>query len=77
MLVLFSAVPSVGHNVPMLDLARAVQGASHEVLFATGADRHRFISGAGLRAVAAGMSAPEMVAERRRRWPMITALVGI
>ena len=53
----------------MLDLARAVQDAGHEVLFATGPDRHHLITGAGLQAVTAGMSAPEMVAERRRRWP--------
>ncbi|HEV7758750.1 MAG TPA: glycosyltransferase [Acidimicrobiales bacterium] len=67
--VLVSAVPAIGHVVPLLDLARALQAAGHEVRFATHPQSHGLVTDAGLRPVAAGMGTVEMAAERRRRWP--------
>jgi len=64
-----SAVPAVGHILPLLDLAGALRAAGHDVLFATHQDRHTLIEDAGLPAVAAGMSHTAMVQERLRRWP--------
>jgi UDP:flavonoid glycosyltransferase YjiC (YdhE family) len=69
MRVLVSAVPALGHVVPLLDLARALQVGGHEVRFATNTQSHAVIAGAGLHPVAAGMSTGEMAEERRRRWP--------
>ncbi len=69
MRVLVSAVPALGHVVPLLDLARALQLAGHEVRFATNEQSHAVIAGAGLAPVAAGMSTMEMRKERVRRWP--------
>ena len=69
MRVLFSAVPAIGHVVPLLDLAQAFQSAGHQVRFATNQERHRLIITAGLQPVDAGMSVAEMRGERLRRWP--------
>jgi UDP:flavonoid glycosyltransferase YjiC (YdhE family) len=69
MRVLFSAVPAVGHIVPLLGLAQAMQLAGHEVRFATNLERHPFVVAAGLHPLEAGMSPIEMQEERRRRWP--------
>ena len=69
MRVLVSAVPADGHIVPLLDLARAVQLAGHEVRFATNLERRRLVAAAGLHPLEAGMSSVQMRAERRRRWP--------
>jgi UDP:flavonoid glycosyltransferase YjiC (YdhE family) len=67
--VLVSAVPAVGHVVPLLDLAQAMQSAGHEVRFATNAECHHLVAAAGLRPVDAGMGSVAMRDERRRRWP--------
>lgn len=64
-----SAVPSTGHIVPMLGLAKALQLAGHEVRVATHSQSHSLILRAGLHAVPAGMSFDQMGAERRQRWP--------
>lgn len=69
MRVLVSAVPHLGHVVPLLDLARALQLGGHEIRFATNEQSHAVIAGAGLQPVSAGMSTAEMGEERRRRWP--------
>ena len=69
MRVLVSVAPSVGHIVPVLDVAGALRDTGHEVRVATHESRHGLIAGAGLVPVAAGMSSDEMVAERLRRWP--------
>jgi UDP:flavonoid glycosyltransferase YjiC (YdhE family) len=69
MRVLVSACPAVGHVVPMLDLAVALQVAGHEVRFATNEESHHLVTGAGLQPVSAGMSTTQMREERRRRWP--------
>jgi Glycosyltransferase family 28 C-terminal domain len=69
MRVLISAVPAVGHIIPLLGLAQAVQLAGHEVRFATNRERHRLVAAAGLHPLEAGMSPVEMRDERHRRWP--------
>lgn len=69
MRVLVSAVPAIGHIAPLLDLARAIQVAGHDVRFATHPQRHGLVAEADLRPIAAGMSSIEMTNERRRRWP--------
>jgi UDP:flavonoid glycosyltransferase YjiC (YdhE family) len=69
MRVLVSAVPAIGHIVPLLDLAQSLQSAGHEVRFATNRELHRLIIAAGLQPVEAGMSAAEMRDERKRHWP--------
>jgi UDP:flavonoid glycosyltransferase YjiC (YdhE family) len=66
---LISAVPAIGHIVPMLDLAQALQRGGHDVRFATNAERHGLILAAGLLPLDAGMSVAEMREERLRRWP--------
>ena len=57
MRVLFVAAPLVGHVFPLMPLARALHGAGHDVLVATGGDGMRAVAGAGLevRDVAAGL----------------------
>jgi UDP:flavonoid glycosyltransferase YjiC (YdhE family) len=67
--VLVSGVPGLGHLVPVLDLAGALQLAGHEVRVATNEEFHAVIAGAGLRPVSAGMSTVEMREQRSRRWP--------
>ena len=69
MRVLVSGVPGLGHLVPVLDLAGALQLAGHEVHVATNKEFHAVIAGAGLQPVAAGMSNVEMREQRSRRWP--------
>ncbi len=64
MRVLFTCVPGYGHFHPMVPLARALEGAGHEVAFAT-AERfcRRVVESAGFRAFPAGLS-PLVVHER-------------
>jgi UDP:flavonoid glycosyltransferase YjiC (YdhE family) len=69
MRVLVSACPAVGHVVPMLDLAVALQAAGHEIRVATNEESHHLVTGAGLHPLSAGMSTAQMREERRRRWP--------
>jgi UDP:flavonoid glycosyltransferase YjiC (YdhE family) len=64
-----SGVPGLGHLVPVLDLAGALQLAGHEVRVATNKEFHAVIAGAGLQPVSAGMSNVEMREQRSRRWP--------
>jgi UDP:flavonoid glycosyltransferase YjiC (YdhE family) len=69
MRVLFSAVPAVGHVVPLLGLAQALQLAGHDVRFATNKESHHLVASASLHPLDAGMSLVEMRDERSRRWP--------
>ena len=69
MRVLVSGVPGLGHLVPLLDLAGALQLAGHEVRVATNKEFHAVIAGAGLQPVSAGMSNVQMREQRSRRWP--------
>ena len=58
--VLVSAVPAIGHIIPLLDLAQSLQEAGHDLRFATNVERHGLISAAGLRPLEAGMDLAEM-----------------
>jgi UDP:flavonoid glycosyltransferase YjiC (YdhE family) len=69
MRVLVSAVPAIGHIVPLLGISQALQSAGHEVRVATNQECHRLVLAAGLQPVDTGMSAAEMRDERLRRWP--------
>jgi UDP:flavonoid glycosyltransferase YjiC (YdhE family) len=48
MRVLLTAVPALGHVVPLLDLAGALRSGGHEVRFATNPQRHHVIRDAGV-----------------------------
>ena len=67
--MLVSGVPGLGHLVPVLDLAGALQLSGHDVRVATNEEFHAVIAGAGLQPVSAGMSNLEMREQRSRRWP--------
>ena len=69
MRVLFSAVPAVGHVVPLLDLAQAMQSTGHDIRFANNSESHHLVVAAGLAPLDVGMNSVEMREERRRRWP--------
>jgi UDP:flavonoid glycosyltransferase YjiC (YdhE family) len=85
MRVLVSAVPAVGHVIPLLDLARAMQSAGHEIRFATNLECHQLVVAAGLHPLDAGMSSAkaEYAASHIARMPAafevvaeVEALVG-
>jgi UDP:flavonoid glycosyltransferase YjiC (YdhE family) len=69
MRVLLTAAPGTGHVVPLLGIGRALREAGHQVCLATDADSHHLAQRVGLEVAAVGMSEPEMIAERVRRWP--------
>ncbi|NUR29937.1 MAG: glycosyltransferase family 1 protein [Catenulispora sp.] len=50
MRVLFAALASPGHTLPMVPLAVAAQAAGHEVVFAVGEEMHPRLAGYGLAA---------------------------
>jgi UDP:flavonoid glycosyltransferase YjiC (YdhE family) len=54
MKILFTCQPAVGHLHPMLPLARALERAGHEVVFAASPAFHSWIAQAGFQAVSAG-----------------------
>lgn len=56
MRILFSSTAGIGHNFPMVPLARAFVARGHDVLWATGARECALITDAGLPAAAAGLS---------------------
>ena len=59
MRVLFATVTGYGHVNPVLPLADALARAGHAVTFATGADMHDLLTGAGHRLLPAGLTAAE------------------
>lgn len=74
MRALFSCIPGFGHFHPLVPLAKAMEGAGHQVAFATA---ERFCRGvvepAGFRAFGAGLSPPEVeerMAGRREAEPL-------
>lgn len=69
MRVLVTSVPGFGHFGPMVPVARALAAAGHGVAVATSADFHPVVAGAGLQAMAAGLSEEAVVARRRELWP--------
>ena len=69
MKILVTTVPAWGHLVPMLGIVRALASGGHEVLIATSPDFHAEVASLGLTPFPAGLSEPEMLAERLARWP--------
>ena len=69
MRVLLTSAPSTGHVAPLLGIGSALQKAGHDICLATHPSQHKLARQAGLDAVAAGISEPEMVSERLLRWP--------
>ncbi|MCX2732131.1 glycosyltransferase [Saccharopolyspora sp. NFXS83] len=55
MRILLSSLSAHGHVFPLVPLARAARAHGHEVLFATGAQFERTLSGLGLRTEAVGV----------------------
>lgn len=72
MRVLFTCAPLHGLLHPMVPLARALQGAGHDVAFATGADLAHSVGAAGFPAFRAGMA----LDERRAVVAQLTAEVS-
>lgn len=69
MRVLVTALPQVGHLLPVLPLARALRDRGHDVRVATHPSRRSIVVGQGLDLVAAGWRGAEIRDERLRRWP--------
>ena len=74
MRVLITTPSGLGHVLPMVPLARAVQARSHEVLWATAADTCSWVKDAGIPTVTAGMVLEERMPEFWRRNPEARAL---
>jgi hypothetical protein len=74
MRVLMTSTPGPGHVLPMVPIARALQAAGHQVIWATGPDAHRLISAAGLDVVASGTDQATRTQRFRAGWPQAGAL---
>ena len=68
MRVLISTRPAFGHCHPLLPLARALDGAGHEVAFATGDPFTARIEAAGFTAFSAGLTVDRWESELNRRF---------
>lgn len=66
MRILFSSLTGYGHFLQLIPLARAARAGGHEVVFATGSQRHSLLAGAGLEVAAAGRSTDEVVGQAAR-----------
>ena len=69
--------PLVGHAAPLIPLARSLVSAGHEVRWATGADMHQFVQGAGFSAITAGRSSTENRRAMVDRYPEVSRLQGV
>lgn len=74
MRVLITTPSGLGHVLPMVPLARAMQARGHEVRWATSADTVSVVEAAGLSAMAAGMDQHERSPEFWRRHPEVRDL---
>jgi UDP:flavonoid glycosyltransferase YjiC (YdhE family) len=74
MRVLLATPPLLGHVLPMVPLAQAIQNRGHDVLWATGPDSQGAVRNAGLHGVVAGLTAGEAMQEFWRRHPEARAL---
>jgi len=69
MRVLITTPSGLGHVLPMVPLARAIEARGHDLRWATAADTVSVVEAAGLSAVAAGIDQHERLAEFWRRHP--------
>ena len=74
MRVLITTPSGLGHVLPMVPLAQAIQNRGHDVLWATGADAQSWVAGAGLRTITAGLNGQDARQEFRRRNPEVRTL---
>lgn len=69
MRVLFHAPPLTGHTLPMVPLARALQGQGHQVIWASAGDTRALLERQGFEVHPAGPDRPWATAELARQWP--------
>jgi UDP:flavonoid glycosyltransferase YjiC (YdhE family) len=74
MRVLITTPSGLGHVLPMVPLARAIQARGHEVVWATAADTRSWVEDAGVPTVAAGIVQADQMLEFWRRNPEVRAL---
>jgi UDP:flavonoid glycosyltransferase YjiC (YdhE family) len=74
--ILFSSVSGAGHVQPVLPLAQAAMAAGHEVLWATGADAERWVTGVGVAHADAGPTTRDRMAAFLRLWPEAIEITG-
>ena len=74
MKVLVTSTPGVGHVLPLMPIATALQAAGHEVTWATGPDAQHRIREAGLDPVPAGTDQATRMGRLTRGWPEIADL---
>jgi len=72
--VLMTSTPGPGHVLPMVPIARALQAAGHQVIWATGPDAHHLITAAGLDVVTSGTDQATRTQRFRAGWPQAGAL---
>jgi UDP:flavonoid glycosyltransferase YjiC (YdhE family) len=74
MRVLITTPSGLGHVLPMVPLARAVQARDHDVVWAAAADTVSWVEDAGIPTVTAGMAQADRMPEFWRRNPEVHAL---
>ena len=74
MRVLITTTSGLGHVLPMVPLARAVQARGHDVLWATSAETCDWVEEAGISARPAGMALKDRQQEFWRRNPEARSL---
>ncbi len=69
-----TSTPGVGHVLPLMPIAKALQAAGHEVTWATGPDAQHRIRDAGLDPVPAGTDQATRMGRLTQGWPEIADL---
>jgi len=72
--ILVTSTPGVGHVLPLVPVARALQAAGHDVTWATGPDAQQRVRSAGFDAVPAGTDQATRMARFSRGWPQVADL---
>jgi UDP:flavonoid glycosyltransferase YjiC (YdhE family) len=66
-----TSTPGVGHVLPLVPVAQALQAAGHDVTWATGPDAQQRLRSAGLDAVSAGTDQATRMRRFVRGWPEV------
>ena len=69
-----TSTPGVGHVLPLVPIARALQAAGHEVTWATGPDAQQRVRSAGFDAVPAGTDQATRMGRFGQGWPEVADL---
>jgi calicheamicin 3'-O-methyl-rhamnosyltransferase len=72
--VLVTSTPGAGHVLPVVPIARALRDRGHDVVWATGADSHALVRGAGLTPIAAGLDLATRGQQFREGWPPVSSI---